>query len=196
MTNDEQKMIDAADAAVHQYMRNYEQYDQVPDAEETVRITIKAAKAYFLSTLEKGDSCHCPTCGRYAQVYMRGITKTVAKQLAALYQKQRSIGDYVHVRDLVMGASGSGDFSKALYFGLIEEKPNTSEKQKTSGYWRLTAKGKLFIQGHIRIPRRAAVYNGDVLFFTPETVSFKDCYGEGFDYQKLMSERAYEQGGE
>lgn len=144
--------------------------------------------AFIDGLRSSGKGMDCPCCGRYAQVYYRGINKTVAKQLMTLWALQESPTGYVHVAKLVLGASGAGDFTKAKYFGLIEEKPHQPDAKKTSGQWRLTQKGRLFVMGQTTIPRRAAVYNDVVLGYSDGQIHFHDALGEPFNYSAMMGE--------
>lgn len=135
-----------------------------------------------------GKGKKCPCCGRYAQIYYRGISKTVAKQLATLWALQQTPESYVHASKLVLGSSGAGDLTKAKYFGLIEEKPHTPNEKKTSGLWRLTPKGVDFIRGRVAIPRRVAIYNDEVLGYSDKTMMFHEALGEPFNYKAMMEE--------
>lgn len=140
----------------------------------------------FKALLELGEQRCCPTCGRWAQVYRRRIYGTVAMQLIRLY-KLGGTDDYVHTRNLLgRGATGVGDFSKAKYWGLIEEAPNIDNNKNNNGLWRLTGIGISFVCGVHRIQEYALVYNDAVLKFDGKPVSIEDCLGKKFDYRELM----------
>ncbi len=135
------------------------------------------------------DGVTCPCCGQFAKIYNRTVHSTMAKQLI----KALKIGadkEYIHVsRLLFRGSSGTGDFPKAVYWGLIKEMPNDDPEKRSSGYWMLTNLGIEFVKGNVGIPKYARVYNGELLNppFEGKTVYIKDCLGKKFDYQELMS---------
>ena len=141
----------------------------------------------FLADIRNGEKKDCPCCGRYAQVYSRRIHKTIAQKLVHLHRLGGAQA-YVHTSNLVFaGEAGVGDFSKAKYWGLIEEAKNENIGKRNSGHWKLTQKGIDFVQGRITIPARAIVFDDRVLDFAGEQVSIRECIeSSGFDYSELM----------
>lgn len=145
------------------------------------------AREDFHAALKRGEELDCPCCGRFAKIYKRKLYSSVAAQLIKLY-RIGGLTNYVHVAALVAtGSSGVGDFSKAAYWGLIEEKEHEPDDKKTSGYWMLTMKGSAFVRRAIKIPNYVLVYDAKVLSFEGDEVSIQDCLGEHFSYTELMS---------
>lgn len=141
----------------------------------------------FAQELLSGKDCECPTCGRYAKLYRRRIHHTVAAQLVRLF----ALGGqhrFIHTRNLLPnGATGTGDFCKAKYWGLIEEGINTDTSKKQAGHWRLTEAGVEFVTGLLHVPKVALVYDDRVMGFdTKEQVGIHECLGDYFNYQELM----------
>lgn len=134
---------------------------------------------------EKG--CACPVCGQLVKVYKRSINHAMALQLATAHRK---FGVYTvfHRREITETfESGGGDFAKLRYWGLIAEIESDNPKKKNSGKWIVTAAGRAFLQSIKRIPKYALIYNGRFLEFEgTETVTFRECLGEDFDYENLM----------
>ena len=82
----------------------------------------------------------------------------------------------------------SGDFMKLRYWGFIEkseEDPGT--KKKSSGIWRVTELGELFIKGKVTVKRVAHVYNNHCLGFSGPDIKIHDCWPEEFDYQEIFN---------
>lgn len=149
--------------------------------------TIEEIKAAFFRKLHAGEEQSCPCCGRFAKKYARHLHHSTARQLIQLMRITDQIS-YAHTSELIApGVSGSGDFTKAAYFGLIEEAPGKVEGKKRVGYWRLTDKGKRFVRGEETIPKTAYVFDDEVLAFSPEQVTIRDALGEAFDYDALMA---------
>jgi hypothetical protein len=151
--------------------------------------TVDEAKTYLRANWEKGVSCPC--CGRLVKKYNRLVHATMALCLIRLYHlTERSEENYFHVREIVEGISGTGtgDFSKFKYFGLITEKPKDDEdtKSRTSGFWSITPKGKLFVENNLPIPARVEIYNQTLVGFNGTPVLISDVLGKKFDYQELM----------
>lgn len=144
--------------------------------------TIKEAKDFLRASYVRGATCPC--CGLFVKLYKRKMGSVMARCLIRLSH----LDGYVHVREIVQGISdtGTNDFSKLLYWGLIEELPNKDAKKKTSGYWRITPKGRDFVNRRIMVPRHVFVFNAVALKFSDETTSIIDALGAKFDYHELM----------
>ena len=76
----------------------------------------------------------------------------------------------------------------AAHWGLAENKPNEDDpSKKHTGFWRITRRGRRFVQGRIRIPSHVYLYDNERWGMTTETkVNIEDALGEPFDYQELM----------
>lgn len=146
--------------------------------------------ADFLARLKAGNQCDCPTCGRHAQIYRRKFHSSMALQLIQLH-RLGGAKDYIHASKLIMpGVTGSGDFSKAKYWGLIHPKPATDEEPgKASGMWILSDAGEQFVRGTLRIPSEVLVFDDRVEGQSAETISIQEALGSKFNYHELMEAR-------
>lgn len=160
--------------------------------------TLREAKEWLRARLEKGE--HCPCCGQLARWYVRKLYSSIAAALIFFY-KNFEHDKFTHKNELIAKAKlpwlsaalGGGDFSKAALWGLIEEKPkDESDQGRTSGYWRLTKRGKDFICGKIKIQSHVRIYDGKVFGFTGDQVSITDCLGKKFSYAELMGDDSRE----
>ena len=110
--------------------------------------TIQEAKDFLKANYEKGVECPC--CKQHVQLYKRKFNSTMARMLIRLFvlSKEKNIA-FHHVKDIARGISdtGTNDFSKLVYWGLIQEqgKEAGDKAHHTSGYWRITDKGRDFI---------------------------------------------------
>ena len=152
--------------------------------------TLQEAKEYLRENFTKGSNCPC--CSQFVKLYKRKLASTPSRMLIKL----NYLGDgWHHVSKLVKGISltGSNDFSKLAYWQLIEEKQNTDEDKKTSGFWRITTKGVLFVENKIKIPSHVFIFNGKKMFsvgnrgFSDKTINIVDCLGKKFSYNELMN---------
>lgn len=145
----------------------------------TINDTIHAGKQWLRSKVEEGASC--PLCGQHAKVYKRKVNAGMARSLIHIYR----IGGlgWVHVR--AIGAQ-SREEGKLAYWGLLEEQKATGLHGGRAGYWRVTAKGELFLMGKLNIPKYAKVYDGRVLGFEGGPVTIREALGTKFNYEDLM----------
>lgn len=125
----------------------------------------------------------CPCCDQLAKVYKRRIYKTVARQFLT-FAKAALAGGWVDVRSIAMRG---GDFAKLAYWGLIEErqKDPDDKDRRTSGWWRLTEKGRQFAENATTVPTFAHVYNGRVVRFSGPPASIVSALGSTFVYADL-----------
>ena len=143
------------------------------------------SKKEFWETLEKGEDMKCPCCERYSKIYRRPLNATTAFQLIKLYKMSGEKRDYIYIEDLPM--RGGGDFTKAAHWGLIEPKPHTTDAKKSSGFWRLTNDGILFVKGEKTIIESIIVFDNEVRRFEGKMVSINDVISVKFNYQELMA---------
>jgi hypothetical protein len=152
--------------------------------------TLKEAKAWLKERVNEG--ARCPCCNQLAKVYKRRIHSTMAYHLIQL--KKRSLDDsFIHKSFLLSGSRsamtslGGGEFAMMRHWGLIEEKlKDDKQKGRTSGFWRITEKGKGFVDKKLLINKFIYLYDGQLLKVSEETASISDCLGEKFDYESLM----------
>lgn len=148
---------------------------------------IAREKAKVMEAADQG--CNCPVCGKWVKKYRRTITAAVAFTLIRLYHLNK-IREWVHTRDLVVPGQQSsvGDFTKSVVWGLIEPKQHKTgdEGKKTSGYWRITELGRMFVQRKISVRRYVILYNDAVEGWEGNDVLITDCLKEKFDYNELM----------
>lgn len=141
----------------------------------------------FMEKLKQGWEGNCPTCGHYCKIYHRRIHTSMALQLIQLY-KLGGENDFIHASKLIMkGVSGTADFSKLIYWGLIKQRGDEPEEdKKSSGYWKLTDIGLEFVMSKLRVKKYAVVYNGRVIDAKGSLVSIEDCLENKFSYSELM----------
>ena len=150
--------------------------------------TIAEARLYLRENLNVGATCPC--CKQYVKLYKRKITGVTAAGLVILYRRNMRIGwnDYVCIPDLLTEKKYT-DVTKLFYWDLIEPLIGKREEgSKRVGYWRLTQKGREFVEGKIAIDKNVFVYNNKVYRRSEEKATIKDCLGLKFDYEELMSD--------
>lgn len=135
----------------------------------------------------------CPCCDRFVKVYKRRIYHTPALYLIALYRLTKIKGDkYYHVTEVMQQLPArqairmKNDSHKASYFGLLEELKDETYGKKSSGYWRLTDDGKRYVEGTLKIPRYAFIFNSEVIGYSSELSDIDDALAKRFNYLEIM----------
>jgi hypothetical protein len=140
----------------------------------------------------KREGVHCPCCNQLAKIYKRSINATMVKPLIKLYKLHKfnfNWMDYHHIASFEAQKAGGGDFAKLSYWGLIEEKikDSTNTTSRTSGLWRITHFGKMFVEGMYRVQKYVLLYDSKLLRFEGDYLYIKDCLGNKFNYEELMN---------
>lgn len=134
--------------------------------------------------LDTGEPVKCPMCDTYHKVYKRNVTSTMARELIAFYRVNRN--RFGHITGI---NSRGGDFAKLRLWGLIEQAPDSYAMPiggKSNSYWRVTAYGYNFINGHTSIKKYKHVLNGTVVGDSGDHLTIHDCLGNRFNYDELM----------
>lgn len=145
--------------------------------------TLKEAKQYLRDNWEKGTDCPC--CGQRVQLYKRKVSSTAAQSLILLVKKYKAEQRYYHVTELEAPASG-GEFARLRWWGLINEAENDDSMKRTSGYWKPSELGILFVENKIEVPAYKMMYNAKPQSTSEETINIIQALNEVFDYSELM----------
>jgi hypothetical protein len=149
----------------------------------------------------KGKGDVCDVCGRSGKLQHRRIYKAVAVALHKIYVQQCIYLDrdpesegWVYIRNTETNTgvehikTGTNDYSKLKFWGILEPKPNDDKSKKDSGSWRVTPKGVRFIHNKIAVPRYIWVYNDRVYDKSDDDlIYFRDCFNDHFDYEEYMN---------
>lgn len=149
--------------------------------------TLEEGKQFLRDNWEKG--ARCPCCTQFVKIYKRRIHHTMARMLINLYLLDLKESRFYHTTEIQkeLKLSGTADFAKLVYWELIEElEENQNENTKTSGFWKITEKGRLFVQNKISVPSHAKIFDARLLGFEGDQVSIKESFGKFFNYSELM----------
>ncbi len=142
----------------------------------------------------KNKGCVCPCCGQIARMYKRKLNSGMAIVLLEMYKYHVEKGDnYFHIENhLTKHSIHSGhDWALLVNWDLIREMPkekDESSNSKTSGMWKITNKGKLFIKNTINVPTHILMYNNMFEGFSDTQTSIKESLDKNFNYDELMNE--------
>lgn len=146
--------------------------------------TLGHSREWLKERLWKG--ARCPCCEQYARIYKRKLNKTMVKALGRVYRATAAGRGFTHGPTVLKGSGVfGGDLGKLAYFGLVEEEAGRREDGGRKGWWRVTNKGRAFIQGHLALPKYAHIYDGRVLGFSGDPVEVADV-APRFSFVELM----------
>lgn len=133
----------------------------------------------------------CPTCLQSTTAYNRPLSASIASGLVrlALLAIRGRLDDYHHVSTFDRSGGRSGEISKLLHWGFIEELLNMDTTKRTSGYWRATAWGRLFVTKKLTAPSHALIdCHNRLIALNGPLVDVNHCLATKFDYETLLKE--------
>lgn len=144
--------------------------------------TIKDAKDALRAELIEGS--HCPVCTRWAQLQKWQMTGRDGKLLIQMYNSKT---EYIHIMKKL--SPPDGRYARMRFWGLIEARGDVPKGDvKASGFWKITDKGRQFVENRIRVPKKVKVFNNHSYgFIDDESVSIYEVLGKKFSYSELMS---------
>ena len=147
--------------------------------------TVASAREHLQKHLKTGMPC--PVCALFCKMYKRRFHSEMGVFLIRLVKFFRETEDWVHTRTINPGtAKSSSDGSYLTLWGLIERKP-VSVGSKSAGLYKPTQEGEKLVDGLIKAPDHAFVFNKRALGFSEEQVSIQEILGTKFDYDELMA---------
>lgn len=128
-----------------------------------------------------GDGAICPCCDRSGKVYRLTLNQTYALSLRWIAVHGEEDG-WINVQNNAPRFMLKGkNYGMLAHWGVLES------FSMRSGIWRVTQKGKDFLQGLINLPSSAFIYDDKVWAFSSEEVTFRGCFGKNFDFDEMMS---------
>lgn len=156
--------------------------------------TVTAARELLRSKLDEG--IECPVCEQHAQRYYRTLNSGMARWLIVLGRLTALKGEWATTAEVIQHAARARSFGSSLGSGeapsllpcwnLIECRVNDDPSKKSSGYWRVTDKGRGFIECQVTVPKTAVIYNNKLERLEGVPITIRDALGKKFDYSELM----------
>ena len=151
-------------------------------------IFLADAKKYVHDRLDEGIECPC--CGKYTRRYRRRFNQSMARSLLWLIESAEGQSRWVDVpNEAPTWLVRTNQLPTVRWWGLIERKPNEDKKQKHSGFWRPTDDGLRWVIQGLTIPSKVVTYNGSVVGYEGERITFEDALGVPFNYNETMQDR-------
>ena len=151
---------------------------------------LRDARAELHDNLVVGSRCPC--CDQFAKIYKRKLPRATVLVMIRLWRRNEGRW-YVFVPKMLDTMTGTaahgGDGTKGQLWGLMEQRVGVRDDSSTRvGWWRLTDLGREFVQGNVKVPKYAHVYNGYCLKTSGPDWSIRQALGTKFNYDELMSQ--------
>ncbi len=157
--------------------------------------SLKEAQDHLRKNLAKGAKCPC--CARFAKLYKRQITSSMAYGLILLYINRHAVQnemEYIHIENFFknqnIASSIRADVPKLRFWNLIEPDVRGREEDENpaNGLYRITEIGKQFVEGKASVNSHINVYNNRMYGHPKEgkLITITQALKEKFDYNKLM----------
>lgn len=136
--------------------------------------TLKEAQEVVrLAMVQKGKIPRCPCCGQPAKRYRRLLNSNMAEALVRIKQAhdRNPEVEWIDVPHLLKNTprrwsngEWGGDYAKLRYWGLLEQATGLrADGSSRNGLWKITALGRQFASGDVRVPSHAFDFNGECL---------------------------------
>jgi hypothetical protein len=138
----------------------------------------------LLADAIQNGSVRCECCNRLLKVYRRQIAGRTAADAIMLYR----LGDgFHHISEFKSGTDG--EFAKLRFWGLVNEQAKAVDDntKRTSGFWSLTGRGKMWVNMKLAIPKCVILLDGELIGFDEHSILITESLGTKFDYGELMT---------
>lgn len=143
----------------------------------------------------KGDGCPC--CGQYVKLYKRNMSSSMVTVFVFMYRwfKRKPDEEWMNVGHEIINAKfpvpirRGGTFTFLKHWKFIVQKPGTNKEgtSKESGMWKLTDKGKSFIEKKITAPSCVYVFNDKLYYFGDKMINIDEAFKIKFNYKQMMA---------
>jgi len=164
---------------------DYKTFTQPPQ-----QTSVEVARTWLHLSL--ADGAYCPCCGQLAKLYRRKLNATMSLVLVLLYRrfKEDPELEWLHVPTFLNGkgvAARGGDWAKLTHWGVLEALQRSRDNEAAGvGYYRVTDKGRSFVEIRSSLPSAAFLYDGRVQGFSEDMVTIVETLEKRFDYTELM----------
>jgi len=146
--------------------------------------TIAEAKNFLRANFNEGVKCPC--CTQLVKLYQVKINTGMIIVLINMYKLNKRLNkEWVHpIKDL---KTINGDYAKLRFWDLVvSSSDEPDEDKKANGYWRITEKGKDFVENKIRIYEKVKLYDNKSYGNAGRQVNIYEAIKNKFNFKELM----------
>lgn len=154
-------------------------------SEQPELMTLSEAIKWLQDRL-KENGARCPCCSQLAKVYRRKLNANMARSLILGFRMHGM--NWFHAPTVV---EDRGEMAKLRYWNLIEEERALRPDGGRAGWWRVTPRGAVYVQGLTAVAAHALVYDSQLLRLddTDGRITIGEALGDKFSYRELMAEK-------
>ena len=152
-------------------------------------LSVASAREHLFKRKAWDSGSECPCCDQFVKLYRRKIYSTMGACLVWMFANYDR-GAWVEVGSSPSWLRHFRDHDKLAAWGLIEPDQEQGTEKRTSGRWRVTDRGLLFVRGQVSVPSAGLFYNGRCFGLEGEPVRIGDVLGVKFNYGELMEGEA------
>jgi len=165
-----------------------------PDLFNSENDPLKKLRDKFFDSLPDGGSV-CPCCDRMGRLNKYTLNSSMVGALLWMSRTVTLDDGWIKMgKKSPAWILASKAFSTMKFWGFVQPAPKLTihernaigMKTKTSGHWRVTQKGFEFLEGRMRVPTAAIVYNDELFGWVDEDINFKEALSRQFDYDEMM----------
>ena len=150
------------------------------------RAVMFAMREWLRKAAAETHGALCPVCERFDKVYVRRINRASINNLTRLYRHARANGlDAFYHYSAFMPGEKHSDFAKFAFLNLIERADADTDITRTSGCYRITTQGRLFVEGYVAIPATITLYHNKMIEHSKDAKRISDFWPD-FDFAALM----------
>ena len=142
--------------------------------------TILEAKDHLRNNYKTGTGCPC--CGQLVKAYKRKLNANMCRALAIIYTRTEA-GIYMHVQNEF---TTLGLRATAMDYTYLEKWKFIESDSTRNGFWRVTDKGKQFINTGTQVPSYCLVYGGKVYEWSKESVTISEALTVKFKLEDVL----------
>lgn len=152
--------------------------------------SLEEAQEWIRKEATKPKGAKCPCCTLYVKIYNRKLNSALARTLIWMYHADGDPDGWIHMPTRAPAwATRNREYSRLCYWGLAERRPKDpkDKKVKTTGLYRITPKGREFVEGRIKVLQSAVVYGRELRRFEGPPIRIHTALKDaGFDYEEVM----------
>lgn len=140
----------------------------------------------FFERLQAGERVTCPCCERTAAYNPKTLNNGLCKSLEflskAVHEEGGNRDKWWRRPSRHLTHTQASAAALLRHWGLAESKgPVSKARGKDSGWWRITARGVDFVFGHLRVPEKIRLYNGQMIGQPfGRSVTFEQAFKKGY----------------
>lgn len=155
-------------------------------------VYLEDARKYLRESWKTKKGVSCPCCKQLVKVWRHKVNFRMAHILITMYKILKTEGrEYVNIFSELRPKTTMYSLMK-FWDLMVQSNKHEIKNSKTSGFWKLTETGILFVESKIEIPKYKYIFNDDeyphYVDEKPQFISIADSLGQHFDYKELMGD--------